>query len=152
MKAILLLAIGLVVGVMLGAISMHFLYSPLFGETPMNYQTIYFPKADTKIYSLARIWGITGNSEEVRLCSEPYEVGKKDQSDHCVVFFTDRIYYKKNGATGLQIYAPSSSIPPNIKDSVGSIRISVKELKNFDEVKDFERNFENYGLMTIAAP
>lgn len=152
MKAILLLAIGSVFGMVLGAIAMHFLYSPLFGETPMNYQTIYFPEADTKIYTLARIWGITGNSEEVRLCSEPYEVGQLDKAGQCIVFFTDRIYYKKDGATGLQIYAPNSSIPPNIKDSVGSIQISVKELKNFDEGKDFERNFENYGLMTIAAP
>jgi len=137
---------------MIGAIAMHFLYSPLFGETPMSYQTIYFPKANTKIYTLARIWGITGNSEEVRLCSEPYEFGKKDKDDNCVVFFTDRIYFKKDGVTSLQICAPSSSIPPNIKASVGSIRISVKELKNFDDVKDFEQNFEDYGLMTIAAP
>ena len=152
MKAILLLMIGLVVGVTIGAIAMHFLYSPLFGETPMNYQTIYFPKANTKIYTLARIWGITGNSEEVRLCSEPYEFGKRDQTDRCVVFHTARIFYKKDGATSLQVYAPSSSIPANIKDSVGQIRISVKGLKSFDDIKDFEQNFENYGLMTIAAP
>lgn len=137
---------------MIGAIAMHFLYSPLFGETPMSYQTIYFPKANTKIYMLARIWGITGNSEEVRLCSEPYEFGKRDQDDKCVVFFTDRLYYKKDGVNSLQIYAPSSSIPLNIKDSVGSIRISVKGLRYFDDIKDFEQNFENYGLMTIAAP
>jgi hypothetical protein len=152
MKAILILTTGLAIGVMTGAIAMHFLYSPLFGETPMNYQTIYLPKANTKIYALARIWGITGNSEEVRLCSEPYKVGKKDQEDKCVVSFTDRLYYKKDGVNSLQIYAPSSSIPPNTKDSLGSIRISVEELKNFDDVKDFEQNFENYGLMTIAAP
>ncbi|MEO6656200.1 MAG: hypothetical protein ABIO36_08980 [Pyrinomonadaceae bacterium] len=152
MKTILLLVIGLVGGVTIGAVAMHFLYSSLFGETPMNYQTIYFPKVNVKIYTLARIWGITGNHEEVRLCSEPYEFDKKDQANECVVFFTDRIYYKKDGATSLQIYALSSSIPVNIKDSVGSIRISVKALKNFDEDKDFEQNFENYGLMTIAAP
>lgn len=151
MKVILLI-IGLVIGMTIGAIAMHFLYSPLFGETPMNFQTIYFPKDNMKIYTLARIWGITGNSEEVRLCSEPYEFGKRDQADQCVVFFTDRIYYKKDGATSLQVYAPTSSIPGNNKDSVGKIRISVKGLKTYDDIKDFEQNFENYGLMTIAAP
>ena len=135
-----------------GATAMHFLYSPLFGETPMNFQTIYFPKSNMKIYTVARIWGITGNSEEVRLCSEPYEFGKRDQADQCVVFYTERIYYKKDGVTSLQVYAPTSSIPANIKDSVGQIRISVKGLKTYDEIKDFEQNFENYGLMTIAAP
>lgn len=156
MKTILLLAIGFVVGVIvgvtIGAVAMHFLYSPLFGETPRNYQTIYFPKANKKIYTLARIWGITGDSEEVRLCPEPYEVGKKEPVGQCIVFFTDRIYYKKDGDAGLTIYAPSSSIPPDIKESLGSIRIAVKPLKTFDEVKDFERNFEDFGLMTIAAP
>ncbi|MGB7201106.1 MAG: hypothetical protein WBD16_02425 [Pyrinomonadaceae bacterium] len=151
MKAILLI-IGLVTGMTIGAIVMHFLYSPLFGETPMNFQTIYFPKGNVKIYSLARIWGITGNSEEVRLCSEPFEFGRRDQTDECVVFHTARIFYKKEGATSLQVYAPSSSIPANAKDSVGQIRITVKELKNFDHIKDFEQNFEDYGLMTIAAP
>lgn len=118
----------------------------------MNFQTIYFPKGNVKIYSLARIWGITGNSEEVRLCSEPFEFGRRDQTDECVVFHTARIFYKKEGATSLQVYAPSSSIPANAKDSVGQIRITVKELKNFDHIKDFEQNFEDYGLMTIAAP
>ena len=151
MRAI-LLVIGLVAGISIGAFAMHFLYSPLFGETPMNFQTIYFPKANLKIYTVARIWGITGNHEEVRFCPEPYEFGKRDQIDQCIVFDTARIFYKKDGATSLLVYAPSSSIEPNVKDSVGQIKISVKELKTYDDVKDFEQNFENYGLMTIAAP
>jgi hypothetical protein len=151
MKAI-LLVIGLVVGMATGAIAMHFLDSPIFDEPPINFQTIYFPKANNKIHAVARVWGWTADHEEVRLCSEPYEFGKRDQTDQCVVFHTARIFYKKDGATSLQVYAPSSSIPANIKDSVGQIRISVKELKIFDDIKDFEQNFENYGLMTIAAP
>ena len=118
----------------------------------MNFQTIYFPKADMKIYTVARIWGMTGDHEEVRLCSEPYEFGKRVQTDKCVVFYTERIFYKKDGDEGLQIFAPSSSISPDIKNSVGQIKLAVKELKTFNEIKDYEKNFEKYGLMTIAAP
>ena len=156
MKTILLLVIGLViglvVGILVGATAMHFLYSPLFGETPMNFQTIYFPKADMKIYTVARVWGWTADHEEVRLCSEPFEFGKRDQTDQCVVFYTERIFYKKDGETGLQVFAPSSSISPDIKNSVGQIKLAVKGLKTFDDIKDYEKNFEKYGLMTIAAP
>ena len=146
------LLIGLAIGFVTGVIAMVFLYTPFFPDPPVNYQTIYFPTANTNIYSVAHIWGITGGSAEVQLCSGPYGLGKRDRIDDCVAFHTERIYYKKDGPTSLLIYAPSSSIPPNVKDSVGQINISVKGLKTFDEIKDFEQNFENYGLMTIAAP
>ncbi|MBK8466144.1 MAG: hypothetical protein IPL32_09955 [Chloracidobacterium sp.] len=155
MKAILVavgLVVGLVIGITLGAIAMHFLYSPIFGETPMNFQTIYFPNINRKIYTVARVWGITGDHEEVRLCSEPYEFGKRDQTDQCVVFHTERIFYKKDGASGLIVFAPSFSISPTNKEMIGPIKISTKSLKNFEEINDYEQNFENYGLMTIAAP
>jgi len=153
---IVLLTIGLVFGLVMGAVSgavvMHFLYSPIFDEPPINFQTIYFPKTGTKIYTVARIWGITGNSEEVRLCSEPFEFGKRDQTEQCVVFDTDRIFYKKDGATSIKVYAPGWSVSPEIKKAIGGIQISVKELRSFDEVKAYEENFEEYGLSTIAAP
>ena len=69
MKAILLavgLVIGVVVGVVTGATAMHFLDSPFIEESPVNFQTIYFLKADIKIYTVARVWGWTADHEEVR--------------------------------------------------------------------------------------
>ena len=155
MKAIFLvigLVVGLVPGIVMGAIVMHFLDKPLFGEPRINFQTIYFPPAKTEIYTIAHRWGLTDDHEEVRLCPRPYAFGGTDQSSECAVFHTARIFYKKVGPNGLQIYAPSYSISPDIRSSVGQIRIGVKPLKNFDEIRDFEQNFENYGLMTIAAP
>jgi hypothetical protein len=143
---------GIVPGTMFGAFAMHFLYSPIFGETPINFLTIYFPKTDTKIYTVARVWGITGNHEEVRLCSEPFAFGERNQAEECAVFHTERIFYKKDGPTSLQVYAPRWAIPPETKSFIGDIRICVNELKDFDEFKNFEKNFEEYGLDTISAP
>jgi hypothetical protein len=146
------LLVGSPVGLIAGAVAMHLIdSSPFFEPSPVNYQTIYFPVVNTKIYTVARIWGITDGHEEVRLCSEPYEFGKKDQTNQCVVFYTARIFYKKDGATGLKVFAPSFSISPNDKDTIGPIKISTKGLKNFEEIRNYEQNFENYGLMTIAA-
>lgn len=146
------LVFGFVMGAASGAVAMHFLYSPLFEEPPINFQTIYFPKAGTKIYTVARVWGITGNHEEVRLCSEPFEFGKRDQTEQCVVFHTDQIFYKKDSPTSMQVYAPRWAIPPETKNFIGGIRIFVKELKDFDDFKDFEQHFEEYGLNTVSAP
>ena len=146
------LVMGWFAGVVMGGAGMHFLYSPVFGDQPINYQTIYFPEAGERIHTVARIWGITGNHEEVRLCSRPFEFGKRDQTSECLVFHTDRIYYKKDGGTSLRVFAPGSSIPPGISTSVGKVRVSVKELKTYDEIRNFEQNFEHYGLSTLSAP
>ena len=146
------LVLGILIGIISGAFAMHFLYSPFLEPPRINYQTIYFPKAGTKIYTTAMVWGITGNYEEVKLCSEPFQFGKVDQTDPCIAFHTNRIFYKKDGPAGLQVYVPIWAVPPDAKNVIGGIQVSVKELEDLDSFKNYEHNFEEYGLSTIASP
>jgi hypothetical protein len=142
---------GFVVGMAFGAFGMHFLMTPRM-EPRINFQTIYFPGTETRIHTVARVWGLTGDHEEVKFCSEPVKLDQRNQADKCIVLHTARVFYEKDGATKLRIYAPSSSIPPNVKTSLGPITVSIRELKTFDDINEFERNFETYGLVSIAAP
>ncbi len=98
------------------------------------------------------IWGITGNHEEVRLCTSPPVDFRTRAERDCIVFHTDEIFYRKTSPNKLKIYVSSHAVPRNQSEKLGEIDIEIHELKNFDEIADYKVNFEKYGLQTIAAP
>jgi hypothetical protein len=66
---------------------------PLFREMPPgNYQSVHFDASAKTVYLLARVWGITGNSEEVRICSTPIGF---EESEDCLVFHTSEMFYRR---------------------------------------------------------
>ena len=129
---------------------MWFLGSPALDPPRVNYQTLRFPEVDSKIYMTARVWGYTGDHEEVRLCTTPIEF-KDTEVGHCIVFYTDEAFYRKVAANRLSIYVPASSVPKNLPVKLGQIEIEVHELKNSDDVTELKRNYEEHGLVSIAA-
>jgi hypothetical protein len=136
-----------------GGFLVHFPKSPVWEDVPkVNYQTIAFTESGSKIYASARAWGLAGNHEEVRLCSAPIKLGQTGQQGKCIVFYTNEMFYRKEGSERLHVYVDSSSVPNDQLKQLGSVEIVVTELRNVDKINDLEMNNDKYGLASIAAP
>src|SRR5215470_14305831 len=152
MKVIYLLMIFFA-GSMLGAFLMRLLDSPAWGGEPRaNYQTLHFPESDSNIYMTARASGLTGDHEEVRLCTKRIDFCKSSENNECIVFYTDQIFYRKENTNKLHIYAISNSVPNDQPEHLGQLDITLDKLKNYDQVKELEISYEKRGLAMIAIP
>lgn len=66
------------------------------------------------------------------------------------IFYTKEIYYQKRGVDTLMVYADASTIgkiPDGLKTSIKIVPVG---LKNYDEVKKYERNYKEYDLNKIS--
>jgi len=98
-----------------------------------------------KIYIQARVWGIAGNHEEIVFSETPIKTPNKERD---YIFYTSEVFYEVNKNT-LTIYAPLSgkSIPAtSFKDVV----VIFNGLKKADEIRDYNKNFQEYGLQRIS--
>ena len=116
----------------------------------IDIQEVKFEEAGETVYIRAVSWGISGNHNEVMITTEPVEPEiRKPEEERDYIFYTMELYYKKKGIDSLLIYAPSSSIgdvPSNFSEK---IKIVLLELKTFDEIRDYEQNYNEYGLTRI---
>ena len=138
---------------MFGGYIIHILDRPLWGCDPqINYQTVHFPESNSNIYMSARAWGLTGDHEEVRLCTEQINFCESFENNECITFSTDKIFYRKENPNSLHIYAVSSRISKDQSKRLGQISIVFDELKNYDQINDLENNHEKRGIAMIAIP
>lgn len=105
--------------------------------------TLNFFDSKTKLYVLAKTWGLVGNHEELRIFS--------DKSADTIRLHTSEAYYKVVGNDSLIIYAPGSTITKQTKTNVDGIKIRLVELETCDDVIDYDRNYHKYGLKKISA-
>jgi hypothetical protein len=148
MKILFLIMIFLV-GSVLGGFVMHVLDSPLWDDEPYaSYQKINFPESNSNIYASARVWGLTGDHEEVRICSAPIDF-KKSVDGECIKFFTNKVFYRREHPNRLNIYVASSSVPKDELDHLGQVSVAVHEVRDY---VDLENNYDKQGLTMIAAP
>ena len=109
-------------------------------------QTINFTDTDKEVFLRAKVWGVAGNHEEIVLSES-----NKTISDKAVdyIFYTSDVYYKTENNSTITLYAPESSISePTSKFS--NITVNIKGLKSANEIKDYEVNFQKYGLKKIS--
>lgn len=143
---------GVVVGLL--AVGLFARFTKSFGEIDVqssaNDYVIDFGELNSKLYIKAKSWGIAGNHEEIVLSSSPFGDSEKCAKDKCFVFYTSEIYYKKEGTDTLLIYVGASAISGIPTNFPSSIKIIQMELKNYDEVKDYEMNYKKYGLSRVT--
>lgn len=116
-------------------------------------QEIILPEIQKKLYWNVRIWGISGNHSEIVLSSGLIDAKnwEYDKSRH-YVFYTSEIYYKVVNSNTIVVYAPTSSIGQvPVNHNLDSIIVNIIELKSYDEVEKYSRNFKNYGLLKVSA-
>lgn len=98
-----------------------------------------------KIYVRAKIWGVSGNHEEVVFSENPITVVDKEKD---YIFYTDEVLYKIDKNT-LTLYAPQSG--KNIPDTpFKEVDIIFMGLKTADEIRDYKTNYQKYGLERIS--
>lgn len=107
---------------------------------------------DKKLYIMAKAWGITGNHEQVILSYDPI-TNKKSIPDSAMTYFliaTSTIYYKKVANDSLYVYTGPCKIIKPKKEIVDGAKIKFNILRTYDENKNYEKNFTDYGLTRLS--
>lgn len=110
-----------------------------------------FPELNAKLFLNAKAWGISGSHEEIVLSSTLIQEGKSYSKENCFVFYSSKVYYKKQGIDTLLIYAPECEMekePVSFNSKIKVVRIG---LSNNNEILDFDKNYTKYGLSKISA-
>lgn len=98
-----------------------------------------------KVYVRAKVWGVSGNHQEIVFSENPITIPNKDKD---YIFYTDEVLYKID-KNSLSIFAPQSgkNIP---KLLFSNIEVIFKGLKNSAEISDYSMNYKKYGLEKIS--
>jgi hypothetical protein len=135
-------------GTVLGGVVMHFLDAPLIEEPLVSYQTINFPESNSNLYASARVWGLTGDHEEVRICSSRIYV-RQDVEGECMTFFDGKVFYRQEHPNHLTVFTLSSSPENQALDHLGRIQVTIHEVRDY---ADLENKYDKQGLTMIVAP
>ncbi|MEQ1763699.1 MAG: hypothetical protein ABL984_11185 [Pyrinomonadaceae bacterium] len=146
---ILEIIISFVLGSVLGMFIMNWLNTPIF-EDRINYQVVRFSEIGSKVYLSSRAWGITGGSEEVRVCDKP--INFQEDKAECLIFHTTEVFYKRDRANRLIIRAFDGQIARGNPERLGAIEVVVNPFKNGKERDDLITNYEKQGYQKITLP
>ncbi len=114
-------------------------------------EEIIFNNLSEKVYLRAMSWGIAGNHNEIIISTKPIApIDRKSKKENDFIFYTTEIYYKKQGVDTLLVYSVSSSIGKEPKNYDGKVKIVIKSLKTYDAFKEYQKNYEKYGLKRIS--
>ena len=109
-----------------------------FGAPPItNDYVVEFAEINSKIYIRARATGLTGDNEVIKLCSSPIDDAVTYPIDECLFIYGSEIYYKREGADTLRVFAFSSAVPKEYTKTLGSIKVEINEVKNYEELRDY---------------
>jgi len=100
----------------------------------------------SKVYLSGKAWGLAGNHEEIIISTSPIDNSRKPIIGKDFIFYNSEIYFKRRGLDTLLVYAESSSISKIPENLSSRIKVIISKLKTYDELKDFQINYRNYGL------
>lgn len=96
------------------------------------------------LFLRAKTWGVTGNHEQIVLSQSNNNVPNKTDD---YIFYTSEVFYKVENDNSVIVYATESSI----SEPVNKIQnVTVKGLKTADEIRDYDNNYQKYGLERIS--
>lgn len=110
-----------------------------------NGTTINLGGTNKPVFLRAKVWGVSGNHEEIVL-SESNKPTSDKKVDY--IFYTSDVYYKSD-SNSITLYSPESSISEPVS-GFSSVIVNVKGLKSTEEMKDYEVNYKKYGLKRIS--
>ena len=112
-------------------------------ESKVNMILIDLGDKNRSLFLRAKVWGVAGNHEEIVLSRSNSRLANKTED---YIFCTSEIFYKEEKDT-VVLYAPESSISePRAKIQ----RVRINSLKTADEIRDYNINYEKYGLKCIS--
>lgn len=148
---ILEIIISFAIGSLLGIAIMSELSKP-WGDQRINYQVVRFPETNAKVYLSSRAWGVTGGSEEVRLCGKAIDFDDPLSKAECLIFHTSEIYYKKDGPKKLLIRTFEGYAANGNPNRLGDIDVVVNPFRNGNDTEEFYANYERQGYQSITLP
>lgn len=96
------------------------------------------------LFLRAKVWGVAGNHEQIVLSQSNNNVANKTDD---YIFYTSEVFYKVGNDNTVIVYATESSI----SEPVNKIpNVTVKGLKTADEIRDYNINYQKYGLERIS--
>jgi hypothetical protein len=105
-----------------------------FGASPqIKYRSVTFQDGGEEVFLSARVWGLTGDHEEVRACSRQFSIDVEDPTNECLILYTDHIYYRWIGKRQLSVYAYTSALPAEYPTRVGDIQLSIHGLEKVSD-------------------
>lgn len=105
-----------------------------------------FEDINKKVFLRAKVWGISSNHSEIVL-SEKQNAPTNKQTDF--VFYTSEAFYKIEGNGLLTIYAPKN-LTNKPKQEWTSIKVVLRDLKNYDSLTFYNKNYQKLGLERIS--
>ncbi|RZK39761.1 MAG: hypothetical protein EOO90_17445 [Pedobacter sp.] len=112
-------------------------------ESKVNMVVIDLGDKNRSLFLRAKVWGVAGNHEEIVLSTSNSKLANKTED---YIFYTSEIFYKVEKNTFI-VYVPESSISePRAKIQ----RVRINSLKTADQVKDYNINYDNYGLKRFS--
>lgn len=99
---------------------------------------------DSPLFLKTKVWGISGNHEQIVLSKSDKNVANKTED---YIFYTSEIFYKVAVDSTIIIYAPESSISEPINKIQ---KVLIKGLKTADEIRDYNINYPKYGLKRFS--
>ena len=96
------------------------------------------------LFLRAKVWGVAGNHEQIVLSQSNNSIPNKTDD---YIFYTSEVFYKVGNDNTVIVYATESSI----SEPVNKIpNVTVKGLKTADEIRDYNTNYQKYGLERIS--
>lgn len=96
------------------------------------------------LFLRAKVWGVAGNHEQIVLSQSNNNVPNKTDD---YIFYTSEVFYKVGNDNTVIVYVTESSI----SEPVNKIpNVTVKGLKTADEIRDYNTNYQKYGLERIS--
>jgi len=109
-----------------------------------NMTSIKLGNTNQPLYLKAKVWGVAGNHEEIVLSQSDSNLPNKTND---YIFYTSEVFYKVESDINVIVYAPESLI----SEPVNKIpNVTIKGLKTADEIKDYNNNYQKYGLQRIS--
>lgn len=109
-----------------------------------NMTSIKLGNANRPLYLKAKVWGVAGNHEEIVLSQSNSNLPNK-ANDY--IFYTPEVFYKVESNSNVIVYAPESLISEPEKKIPN---VTIRGLKTADEIKDYNNNYQKYGLERIS--
>ncbi len=92
----------------------------------------------------AKIWGITGNHEEIVLSQSDSRWSDKEKD---YIFYTSEVFFKVEKDSIIFLYAPESAIGEPLT-KIKNVKII--GLNDADSIKDYNINYKKYGLQRLS--
>jgi hypothetical protein len=121
-------------------------------DPKVDIEIVKYNEIDESIYIKAKAWGLAGNHNEILISTDLLENDNDCSKENCecMIFYASELYFKKVGKDSLIVYVGASTLPLEKGCLKSQVKVLVKEIKSYNEVQDYSKYYEDYGLSKVS--